>query len=64
MKRKSAVWIRVNNNIATHIVDTYESWIDLNPWNEIPGVWIRGDGKNVKVGWIYNADTGEFTTPE
>jgi hypothetical protein len=62
MPKQQAYWARVDQNTVTHLVNSRLDWVDLNPWPDVPGVWIQVDA-SVQGGWQYDPDTGAFTPP-
>jgi hypothetical protein len=60
--KQQAYWARVHENVVTHLVNSTDNWVLLNPWPTIPGEWIQVDS-TVKGGWLYDPETGTFTPP-
>jgi len=45
------------------MVQTQPEWIDLNPWPDVPGIWIEC-AESVNTEWQYNPATQSFLPPD
>ena len=55
-------YARVHNGVVTHMVQTQPQWIDLNPWPDVPGIWIEC-AESVSTEWQYDSATKVFLPP-